>query len=426
MSSSKKTMPTGSTGTAVRPLQAAAMMIVIALAPVVLAGGTRARAFRKTPAPGTLVVGAEYRIPAHPDSPWLESVAAAAGASSGMVVWTESGPGDQESTLRFARLGTDGHPIDTSGRPLLENGHDQRHVAIDAINDRFVVAWCDITSDKNQIVALRLDAGGQGLDRAPLVIAGNLGNNEPEVGVTCGNTDCLVTWGGDGRNGAFAIGAVNGVRLSPFDGRLFGSPLQLMEKGLGNGIGTNQLNYCMVYAEQLAYGQSGALVAKLLTADGLTTELPLDSLNRFEVGTAWAAWNGTEWFILMLDLTTSGELAQEVRLMRVDGSGHSVGDPGATLLESAAVPLLCPRVPDLFLYDPQNRRVVWDGKNFLIFTQHSITRVTGDGLFGPQLSADDYFPRGYATSISSSGGGRTLVAYSRDDAVAVRLVQDVP
>jgi hypothetical protein len=346
-----------------------------------------------------------------------------------MVVWTEIGPGGQGSTVRYARLGTDGHPIDTTGRPLLDNGydkgHDQRHVAIDAFNDRFVVAWCDIAAGRNQIVTLRLDAGGHALDSVPLAVSGNLGNKQPEVGVTCGISDCLVTWGGDA-NGAFAIGAVTAARISPNEGRLAGPPLQLVEKGLGNGIGTKQLDYCLVYAEQQAYGQSGALVAKLLAADGMTTELPLGSSNRFEVGTTWAAWNGTEWLILMLDLTTSGELVQEVRFMRVDGAGRPVGDPGATPLESVAVPLLCPFVPDLFLYDPQNRRVVWDGKNFLIFTQRSITRVTADGLFGPRLSADDYVPRGYATSLSSSGGGRTLIAYSRDDAVAVRVIEDGP
>ena len=159
MSSARRTMPAGSAGATVRLQQAAALLIVLALVPMALSA--RTRSIRKAPALGSLVVGAEYRIPAHPDSPWLESVAAAAGSSSGMVVWTESGPGDQESTVRFARLGTDGHPIDPTGRPLLENGHYQRHVAIDAFNDRFVVAWCDI-ADKNQIVALRLDAAKVG------------------------------------------------------------------------------------------------------------------------------------------------------------------------------------------------------------------------------------------------------------------------
>ena len=401
----------------------AAAIIIIMWTPVAIAGGGRQRAVRRTAA---LVVGTEYRIPAKPDSPWLESVAVAAGASSGIVVWTESGPRDQESTVRFARLAADGHPIDAAGRPLFENGHYQRHVAIDAFNDQFVVAWCDITAQKNQIVALRLDAGGRALDSVPLVIADNVGNSEPEVGVTCGNADCLVTWGGDVRDGALSIGAVNGVRVYPSAVRSASVPLQLVDKGLGNGIGTNQLNYCMVYAEHQAYGQSGALVAKLLSGNGMITELSLTSPQQVEIGTTWVAWNGAEWFILLLDLTTSGGLSQEVRFMRVDGAGKPVGDANAILLESAGVPLLCPQVPDLFLYDPQNRRVVWDEKNFVIFTQHSITLVTRNGLVGTRLAADDYFPRSYATSISSSGGGRTLVAYSRDNAVAVRAIEDIP
>jgi hypothetical protein len=340
------------------------------------------------------------------------------------------GPGDQESTIRFARLAADGHPIDAAGRPLFENGHYQRHVAIDALHGQsivqFVVAWCDITAGRKQIVALRLDAGGRALDSVPIVIADDVGNSEPEVGVICGDAHCLVTWGGDVREGAFSIGPVTGVRLYTDPIRSNSLPLQLVEKGLGNGIGTNQLNYCMVYAEQHGYGQSGALVAKLLAGNGVTAEVTLSSSQQVEFGTTWVAWNGAEWFILLLDLTTSGGLSQEVRLVRMDAAGKPVGDPDPILLESAAVPLLCPQVPDLFLYDPQNRRVVWDGKSFLIFTQHSITRVTRAGEMGTRLAVDDYFPRGYATSISSSGGGRTLVAYSRDNAVAVRLIEQVP
>ncbi len=350
----------------------------------------------------------------------------AAGTSSGLVVWTETGPRDQESTVRFARLGADGHPIDTAGRPLLENGHYQRHVAIDALNDLFVVAWCDITSAKKQVVALRVDASGHALDLLPLVIADVAGSSEPELGVTCGKADCLVTWGGDVHDGGFSIGAVSAVRVSPGGTEVAGPPLQLIDKGLGNGIGTNPLHYCMVYAEQQTYGQSGALVAKLLAPNGTTTELPLPSSQPVQFGSAWVAWSGSEWLVLLLDLTTSGGLSQEVRFMRVDASGQPVGDPSATLLESAGVPLLCPQVPDLFLYDPQNRRVVWDGQNFLIFTQHGIRRVTADGTIGQPIPADDYFPRSYATAISSAGGGRTVVAYSRDDAVAVRVIEEVP
>ncbi len=88
--------------------------------------------------------------------------------------------------------------------------------------------------------------------------------------------------------------------------------------------------------------------------------------------------------------------------------------------------MLPPTFPVRFLYDPQNRRVVWDGKIFLVFTQHNITPVTSDGVVGTRLAADDYFARSYALSISSSGGGRTLVAYSRDNAVAVRVIEYVP
>lgn len=399
-----------------------AAAIITMWATVLIADSGRQRAVGRRAA---LVVGPESRIPAKPDSPWLESVAVAAGTSSGIVVWTESGPRDQESTVRFARLAADGHPIDPAGRPLFENGHYQRHVAIDAFNDQFLVSWCDITAGKKQIVALRLDAAGNALDAAPLVIADDVGTSEPEVGVTCGKTDCLVTWGGDVRDGAFSIGPVKGLQVSP--GAVHsGVPVQLVEKGLGNGIGTSQLHYCMVYAEQQAYGQSGELVAKLLAGNGTISELSLTSSQQVEFGTTWVAWNGTEWFVLLLDLTTGGGLSQEVRFMRVDDVGKPVGDPDAILLESASVPLLCPQVPDLFLYDPQNRRVIWDGKNFLVFTQRNITLVTRDGVVGTRLPADDYFPRSYATSISSSGGGRTLVAYSRDNAVAVRVIEYVP
>jgi hypothetical protein len=398
-------------------------ILLILCAPVAIAGSGRQRAVR-TPA---LVVGTEYRIPAKPDNPWLESVAVASGASGGLVVWTESGPRNGESTVRFARIAADGHPIDATGQPLFENGHYQRHVAIDALNDQFLVTWCDITPAKNQIVALRLDAAGRALDSAPFVIADNVGTREPAVGVTCRNADCLVTWGGDVRDGsALSIGAVTGVQIYPNATQTTGVPLSLSQKGLANGIGTDRLNYCMVYAEQQVYGQSGALVAKLVGGNGTTTELSLPSSQQVQFGTTWVAWNGSQWFILLLDLTTSGGLSQEVRFMRVDGAGKAIGNGDAILLESSTVPLLCPQVPDLFLYDPQNRRVVWDGNNFLVFTQHGISRVTKDGVVGSQLNPDNYFPRSYTISIASSGKGRTLVAYSRDNAVAVRVIDDAP
>src|SRR5438477_5489796 len=110
-----------------------APILISLCAPVAIAAGGRQRAVRGTPA---LVVGTEYRIPSKPDNPWLESVAVASGSSGGLVVWTESGPRDRESTVRFARLAADGHPIDATGQPLFENGHYQRHVAIDALNDQ--------------------------------------------------------------------------------------------------------------------------------------------------------------------------------------------------------------------------------------------------------------------------------------------------
>jgi|GEM_PF-1195757 len=401
-----------------------AVFLIILWVPVAIAGAGRQRAFRGGPA---LVVGTEYRIPSKPDNPWLESVAVASGSSGGLVVWTESGPRDRESTVRFARLAADGHPIDAAGQPLFENGHYQRHVAIDALNDQFVVTWCDITPEKNQIVALRLDAAGRALDSVPLVIADNVGSSEPAVGVTCGNADCLVTWGGDVRDGsALSIGAVKGVEVHAGGTQTTSVPMQLAEKGLGNGIGTDHANYCMVYAEQHAYGQSGALVARLVGGNGASSELSLPSSQQVEFGTTWVAWNGSQWFILLLDLTTSGGLSQEVRFLRVDGAGKPVGNADAILFESSTVPLLCPQVPDLFLYDPQNRRVVWDGNSFVVFTQHSIARVTRDGIVGPRLNADDYFPRSYTISVASSGGGRTLVAYSRDSAVAVRAIDESP
>jgi hypothetical protein len=139
------------------------------------------------------------------------------------------------------------------------------------------------------------------------------------------------------------------------------------------------------------------------------------------------AWSGAQWLVLWMDLTTSGELAQEVRFLRVDGAGHPMGGSSSpTLIESAAVPLLCPFVPDLFLYDPQNRRVVWDGTSFLVFTQHAIVGVGTDGQLFGRIASENYFPRGYATAVATSGHGRTTVAYSRDSAVAIRVIDDIP
>src|SRR5437867_8165121 len=165
------------------------------------AGADRTRAVRLPPPHKSLVVEQEYRIPATPDSAWLESIAVAMGPSSGIVLWTQDGPRVGEATIRIVRLATDGRPLDTAGALLIENGHYQRHVAIDAFKDQFVAAWCDVAADKKQIVAIRLDASGHALDSVPIVVADSIGNSEPEVGVTCGNAGCLVTWAGDGSYG---------------------------------------------------------------------------------------------------------------------------------------------------------------------------------------------------------------------------------
>ena len=400
-------------------------IVMFLLFPLAAAGAERSRAVRFPPVQGHVAVGQEYRIAATPDSPWLESVAVAVGPSSGIVLWTEGGPKTGEATIRLARLAGDGHPLDGAGTLLLENGHYQRHVAIDAFKDQFVAAWCDVAGDTKQIVALRLDASGRALDSVPIVVADSVGNSEPEVGVTCGNAGCLVTWAGDGSYGKLPVGAVS-ARLLFGAAKAAGAPLLLAPKGIGNGTGTDHLNFGTVYAEQLAYGQSGALVAKFVAADGTAAEMQLLPSSQTQIGTTWMAWNGTQWFVLMLDLTTAGELAQEFRFLRLDAAGHTVGNPTATLLESGSVPLLCPWSPDLFLYDPQNRRVVWDGTNFLVFTQHAIVPVGADGRVSVRVGIDDYFPRGYATSVSSSGNGRTVVAYSRDSAVAIRVIEEMP
>ena len=150
------------------------------------------------------------------------------------------------------------------------------------------------------------------------------------------------------------------------------------------------------------------------------------SSSQNQIGSTWMAWGGTEWFILMLDLTASGELAQEFRFMRIDAAGQPVGPATGTLLESAGVPPLCPFAPDVFLYDPQNRRVVWDGTNFLVVTPRAVIPVTTDGRVLERVATADYFPRGYALSVSSSGGGRTVAAYSRDTAVAIRAITEIP
>ena len=112
--------------------------------------------------------------------------------------------------------------------------------------------------------------------------------------------------------------------------------------------------------------------------------------------------------------------------MRVDQTGHAAGNPTTTLLESAGVPLLCPSVPDLFLYDPQTRRVVWDGTNFVAITQHAIIPIGTDGRIFDRIATDGYFPRSYRVAVSSSGNGRTIAAYSRDTAVAIRAIEEVP
>ncbi|HEX3578464.1 MAG TPA: hypothetical protein VHY33_07860, partial [Thermoanaerobaculia bacterium] len=256
-----------------RPIAIAAVLFV--LAPIAAAGSARNRAVGTVPSHGTIAVGPEYRIPANPDSPWLESVAVAAGPTSGIVVWTEDGPKSGEATIRFARLASDGHPLDAAGRLLIENGHYQRHVAIDAFGDQFVAAWCDVSDTTKKIVAMRLDASGRAIDAVPVVVADVASTSEPQVNVTCSNAGCFVTWGGNGSYGSFSVGVVTGAPIFSRSSRAAGAPLQLTPKGIGNGIGTDALNFCTAYAEEVAYGKSSALVAKVISADGSANEIPL-------------------------------------------------------------------------------------------------------------------------------------------------------
>jgi hypothetical protein len=373
----------------------------------------------------SVAVGQEYRIPAKPDSAWLETIAVAMGSSSGIVLWTEDGPKAGEATIRFARLGSDGHPLDAAGALLLENGHNQRHIAVDAYGDQFVAAWCDVTVDTKNIVAIRLDRSGHAFDAIPTVIAENIGNSEPEVGVTCNDGGCVVTWSDNGGYGSLPIGAVS-AKVFSVGGKSASSVLQLVPKGIGNGVGTDRLNFSTAYAEPVTYGQSGAFVMKSILADGTSAETELLESSPNQIGSTWMAWSGSQWVILMLDLTTTGELAQEFRFMRVDRTGHATGNAVSTLLESAGVPLLCPWIPDLFLYDPQARRVVWDGTNFLAFTPRAIIPVGADGRILDRIATDGYFPRSYRLAISSSGNGRTIAAYSRDSAIAIRAIAETP
>lgn len=397
--------------------------LILFLVASLVSAADRSRAVRPALPRTTLAVGQEYRIPATPDSPWLESVAVAIGPSSGIVLWTEDGPGTGEAIIRFARLATDGRPRDNAGRPLFENGHVQAHVAIDAFKDHFVAAWCDIAGGNTQILATLLDSEGRA--SVPVIVADNIGSYAPDVNVTCNNAGCLVSWAGSGSYGQLSIGSVNAQVFSTSASATH-SVISLAPKGIGIGIGTDNLNFCTAYAEPIAYGRSGALVAKIIAANGTTNEMDVLPSTANEVGSTWMAWDGRQWLLLMLDLTTSGQLAQEFRFMRIDVAGRPLGDSAPTLVESGGVPLLCPFVPDLFLYDPQNRRVVWDGTHFLILTQHAIIPVATDGVVGARVSTDDYFPRSYALSVSSTGNGRTIVAYSRDTAVAIRAIEEVP
>jgi len=365
-----------------------------------------------------IFVGQEYRIPAAPDSPWLESVAVAIGPSSGVVLWTE------QSSIRYARIAADGHPIDTAGKLLLNTGHPQQHVAIDAFKDQFIAAWGEVSAGKQQIVLALLDTDGHSIFRAPAVIADNIGTSQPIVGVTCMDAGCLVSWGGNGNDGSVSISAVNAQFVSATSSA-GNAALLLSPKGVGNAIGTDNLKFATTYAEAGVYGQSGSLVAKFISPNGTTSEVDVMPSGDIEIGSTWMAWDGSEWFVLMVDLTTTGGLAREFRFMRLDAAGRVLGN-AATVLESGSVPPLCPWSPDVFLYDPQNRRAVWDGRNFLAFTQHTLTRVGSDGRTAGSVATDDFFPRGYALSVSSAKNGRTLAAYSRDTAVAIRAIDDVP
>ena len=404
--------------------QVTAAIVIFFLASLTAAADRR-RAVGLQPSHSVIAVGQEYRVAATPDSPWLESVAVAVGPSSGIVLWTEDGPKAGEASIRFARIAADGRPIDTTGKPLLETGHYQRHVAIDAFRDLFVAASCDTTAGKQQIVAILLDANGHTMTPAPAIVADNIATVQPIVGVTCADAGCLVSWGGNGSDGQVSIGTVNAQLLSATTSAN-NSVLLLAPKGIGSGIGTDNANFATAYAEPATYGQSGAFVARFISPAGATSEVDLLQSSNNQIGSTWMAWDGRQWLVLMLDLTTSGQLAQEFRFMRIDSSGHPLGAPAPALLDSAGVPLLCPWVPDVFLYDLQNRRAVWDGRNFLAFTQHAIVRVGTDGRIVDRVATDDYFPRSYALSVFSAKNGRTIVAYSRDTAVAIRAIEDLP
>ena len=400
-----------------RGLKPVSAVIIILFVASFAAAADRGRAVR--PVHSGILVGPESRITASPDSPWLESVAVAVGPSSGIVLWT------QQSSILFARIAADGHPLDNGGRQLVKTANSQQHVAIDAFRNYFVAAWCEAVGSKLQIVAILLDGDGRTLSAQPFVVADSVTTPQPVVDVTCMDAGCLIAWGGNSSNDGVYIASVNAQFVSATTAPRTSAVL-LAPKGIGIGVGTDNVSFATAYAEQATYGQSGAFVAKSISPAGASSEVDLMSSSEQQIGSTWMAWDGSQWFILMLDLGTTGGLVQEFRFMRVDAVGRPIGNAVPALLDSVGVPPLCPWSPDVFLYDPQNRRAVWDGRNFLALTQHAIVRVSPDGAIGDRVANDEYFPRGYALSVSTARNGRTIVAYSRDSAVAIRAIDDIP
>ena len=96
-----------------------------------------------------------------------------------------------------------------------------------------------------------------------------------------------VAWAGDSSYGVLPIGAVS-AKIFSLSGSA-GNFLQLAPKGIGNGVGADHLHFATAYAEPIAYGQSGAFVAKSISADGSATEVQLLASSPNQIGSSWMA-----------------------------------------------------------------------------------------------------------------------------------------
>lgn len=226
------------------------------------------------------------------------SVAWAAEAKSGLVVWREGFLNEEKGSIWCARVSADGQALDRAG-VLVADGpgmRDRPRVASDGRG--FLVVWEDLRNGKDwDIYAARVSAAGKCLNAGGFKVASGAHNQcRPDVIFTAGNY--YAVWMGftDGYD-------VYGARISPA-GKVL-EPNGRKVADFGKGLGTQAIAPVLalqgdkmllsVIAARLQYARGTQTLFSIDPATGKSTVLPAKlnvSNERVRMGALAAGPNG--------------------------------------------------------------------------------------------------------------------------------------